>query len=206
MPKSKRHWILTRDDIKLGIRHVCYEYISFLAGADEMLNPRHVEPVNRLIQDATLVHTRNLAEFFFFRPGDRLGLPPSPVDRSDLKALYYCDKPPKWTCNRFERESNLMNSLDKHLAHLSLAREINNPKFQVSGKWDGPTHIHGAVRLVMDTWNSFQTCVDSCYQDSFVCTLREAEKSAGGFSISTFLSSFDARVRSNPAYSVDTLP
>lgn len=197
------------DNAELGVSvcHVCYTYVAFLAGALQMLRP-HPCPVNVLIQDATLVHLRALAEFFQFRQGDALG-PPSRIneERPNLRAQYYCDRPPCWTSKHFQRKppSNLMMALDRGLAHLSLGRALSDACHRIRVPWHGPAHLHGAVMLILDTWDAFLRCINPCFENDIASGLKRHEH---GFevSLSEFRNRFTAEVSRLRVYQLNALP
>lgn len=142
-------------DFEKGLEHVTYEYVSMLAGAWEMTQICHTLPVNLLLQDATLTHTRSLAEFFSHK--NPLGPQPAiDCDRPDLRASLYCVSI-GWDPQRFGSASNLRRAIDKCVAHLSLARMKGDRRFGLGTPWDGPTHLHSTIRLMLDTWQEFET-------------------------------------------------
>jgi len=194
---------ITPAQLEAGLKHVCYEHVSLLAGAWEMTNPAHVRPINLLIQDATLVHLRAMAEFFHFSPDDGPLPKTLPRDRPDAKAIFYCQTA-AWNPLQFDRSSKLMKALDKCLAHLSLARELTIQNVGLSVAWDGPTHLHGTMKLMLTTWDQFQIAVLPQFVATLDRCLKEAEKTVD-FSITDFDLRFDAVSRQRQ-YTLGQLP
>ena len=85
MGKSK--WNPTDEQKLSALDHMAWEYVSLLAAAQQMAED-HRPPINHLVQDAYLVHLRNMAEFFdkgvaAFK--ENQGVPSAP-DRDNLRS------------------------------------------------------------------------------------------------------------------------
>lgn len=195
---------VTSADFKKGLEHVTYEYVSMLAGAWEMTQPRHTLPVNVLLQDATLTHVRALAEFFSHRTP--LGFQPAiDCDRPDLRACLYCASI-GWKPKKFVRSSNLMRAIDKCVSHLSLARMVGDPRFGLGTPWHGPTHLHGTVRLMLDTWEGFEISMLPKFRPPLAKHLARAESKLNCIG-SGFWAMVDGRVAQlGPPWKLGQLP
>ena len=194
---------VTPADFKKGLEHVTYEYVSLLAGAWEMTEP-HMLPVNVLLQDATLTHIRTLAEFFSHRTP--LGIQPAiDSDRPDLRACLYSTSI-DWEPKVFVRASNLMQAIDKCVAHLSLARIVGDPRFGLGTPWNGPAHLHGTIRLMLDTWEGFETSILPQFRPALDKHLAKAESKLNCI-VSGFWDMFHGRVAQlAPAWKLGQLP
>jgi hypothetical protein len=121
--------------------HVAYEYVMLYAAAVEMTMP-HSPPVNHLVQEAFLIHTRNLLSFFLLGGSNR---------DDDITIATFCQKvqvPDK------EEAKQLRNAIDKTVAHLTKSRIVDreNPKI---APFNGPQHLHGTVTFVQEHWEKF---------------------------------------------------
>src|ERR1700694_3298786 len=195
---------VTSADFKTGLEHVTYEYVSMLAGAWEMTQPRHTLPVSVLLQDATLTHIRTLAEFFSHR--NPLGLQPTiDCDRPDLRGGFYCASI-GWAPQNRARPSSLMRAIDKCVAHLSLARMVGDPRFGLDTPWDGPSHLHGTVRLMLDTWEGFEKSILPEFQPALASHLATAESKLNRI-VRGFWAVFHGQVAQlGPAWKLGRLP
>jgi hypothetical protein len=160
--RTKRSPPPTDDQIKKASKDVAWEYVAMLAAAREMANG-HVpgepieeafltSPINSLIQDAFLVHARNLAEFFHEGVEAFKKAPGPPPRRNDnIYAVDFC-RSVSWQSEPFDRNKKLIKAINKTLSHMtySRARTSKNRAF-----FEGAEHVHGTVQLISRTWGNF---------------------------------------------------
>lgn len=155
MKKDKQpQWIPTPGQIRCASKDVAWEYAALLAAALEMAKGP-TGPINHLVQEAFLVHVRNLAEFF--RSGvqrfkqDPSRLPPRFEERDNIFAVDFCSSV-LWDVKPFGPEKKLIKAINKTLSHMTYSRDLAS---QIDGAFDGYLHAHGTVRLMRRTWERF---------------------------------------------------
>jgi hypothetical protein len=138
------------DQIKRASKDVAWEYVTLLGAALEMAKGSKA-PLNHLVQEAFLVHVRNMAEFF--REGvtefEKNNAPP---DRAGyIYAVDFCDSV-GWQWKPFDGGSKLIKVINQSLSHMTYGRDSN-----VAGHihFEGREHVHGIVKLMRNTWGDF---------------------------------------------------
>lgn len=139
------------DEIERASKDVAWEYVAFLGAAYEMargLGP----PSNHIAQDAFLVHTRTLAEFF--RGGisefQRTGKPPTRRDNT-IFAVDFCESV-GWQPAPFGSRTKLVIAINQSLSHPSYSRHSSATGHLT---FDGSLHVHGTVVLISRAWENF---------------------------------------------------
>lgn len=150
------------DTIKKASQDVAWEYATMLAAAREiaagdepgssMKEAFLTSPTNHLVQEAFLVHVRNLAEFF--REGVRefkkaQGPPPRP--RDNIYAVDFCLSV-GWQAKPFARDKQLIRAINKTLSHMTYSRDR---AAKGHAHFEGREHVHGTVKLMRRTWADF---------------------------------------------------
>jgi hypothetical protein len=174
MPDSPR---LTR-----GLQDLAHEFVSCLAAAQEMQNSKHETPVNHLIQDAFLVHYRALREFF--RGSE---------DKDNVQAVH-CVDCVAWNLAPFQSRCGIEVAINKCLSHLTYSRDPELPDTEMTISWDGPSHLVGAVRVLLEAWGKF---TDHILPDLKQAFQHELEKKAGEYrlDIEAFKRDYEIRAR-----------
>lgn len=149
---DKERFYPSPDQITRASRDVAWEYTCLLSAALEMTNPRHASPLNHLVQEAFLGHLRNLAEFF--REGvpefKKTRKPPGRL-RDNIYAVDFCQSV-GWQTEGFAHDRNLVKAINKTLSHMTYSRDSASTSHAC---FVGPTHLHGTVKLMRQTWKSF---------------------------------------------------
>jgi hypothetical protein len=152
-------WVPGQELIAHAPEHVSWEYVSLLAAALEMTNA-HPPPVNHEVQEAFLVHVRNLADFFNRGVGqfrdDPSTLPARGKD--DIYAVDLCTCV-KWDETSFDDETQLRHAINKALSPMTYSRDLRAGKSKVGTAFRGPSHAHGTVMLIRRTWDRFVPCL-----------------------------------------------
>jgi hypothetical protein len=168
--------------------HVAWEYVALLAAAQQMA-VGHCPPVNHQVQEAFLVHLRNLAEFFHkgvaeFRTNPAVP-PPRPQD--NIYAVDFCSSV-EWDEGPFDPKTRLRRAIDKTLSHMTYSRDLTSSSSEIAVAFDGRFHLHGAVVLVRRTWEAFLGSLCFQYREGL---MRWLDKHAGGMGLS--LNGFDTQ-------------
>ena len=141
-------WTPTTDHVERATEHVAWEYVATLAAAREMARG-HDSPINHEIQEAFLVHVRNLAEFFCKRVREFQLLPnqlvPRTEQRDNIYAVDFCSAV-TWDPAPLEADTKLRRAIDKTLSHLTYSRDLQGA--QLDRAFEGHYHVHGTVKLM----------------------------------------------------------
>jgi hypothetical protein len=178
----------TDEQIRNAPQHIAWEYVALLAAALPPAKP-HETPVNHQVQESFLLHVRNLAEFFYKGVADfrknPTALPSRPKD--NIYAVDLCSKI-EWDERPFDPGTKLRRALDKTLSHLTYSRDLRSGSSEIDVAFDGPTHVHGTVRLMRRTWDEFMSSLRPEYEPAVRFWL---QKQADGLRLS--LSDFDQK-------------
>jgi hypothetical protein len=139
-----------------GLLDLAHEFVSCLAAAQEMLDPRHKSPVNHLMQDAFLAHYRALREFFRGGSPKRGPVTNGPGERraDNVWAIDYIDSV-TWDPEPFDKTCGIEVAINKCLSHLTYSRDPALPDTELTIGWDGSLHLVGAVRALLVAWDEF---------------------------------------------------
>jgi hypothetical protein len=139
------------DEIKSASKDVAWEYVALLGAALEMAKGPG-PPINHLVQEAFLVHVRNLAEFF--REGvsafKKTQAPPE-RSRDNIYAVDFCFLL-GWQAEPFAYDRELIKAINKSLSHMTYSRD---PASTSHALFEGCLHLHGTVKLMRQTWGDF---------------------------------------------------
>jgi len=142
------------DEIRKATKDVAWEYAAMLAAAVEMTKGSWegwCSPINHLVQEAFLVHVRNLAEFF--------GQPRNKgyIYAVDFYAVDFCDG---WNPKKFP-QGKLIRAINTTLAHMQYSRDRASRSHV---HFEGYEHLDGTVKLMRKTWTDFMKCVEPEYR------------------------------------------
>ena len=174
--------------------HVTWEYVSLLAAAQQMAED-HRPPINHLVQEAYLVHLRNLAEFFdkgvtAFK--ENQGVPPA-RDRDNIYAVDLC-RSVKWDAKPFSPKTRLRRAIDKTLSHMTYSRDLSSGFSEIGVAFHGPSHVHGTLMLVRRAWEKFLDSLDPQYTES-VAQWLDTHAEHMGVSLGSFYTQFDQKAK-----------
>jgi len=113
-------------------------------------------PINHFVQEAFLVHTRNLGEFF--REGARTfeaNQPPPEREQNKILAVDFCSSV-SWRPQLFTESSKLISAINQSLSHMTYHRDR---AAKGHAHFEGSLHVHGTVELMRRTWGEFMQCV-----------------------------------------------
>jgi hypothetical protein len=125
----------------------------------------HKEPVNHLVQEAFLVHVRNLAEFFRSGVDEFRSSPSTIVERREdnIYAVDFCHSM-LWSEKPFSKNTQLMKAINKTLSHMTYSRNLTSSGVsEIVLAFDGRNHVHGTVNLIRRTWEKFMDSVKPQY-------------------------------------------
>jgi hypothetical protein len=144
-------WIPAPDQIKAACKDVAWEYAAMLGAALEMAKGPE-GPTNHFVQEAFLVHVRNLGEFFRKGVKEFRQDPSQPPlrDEDNIFAVDFCSTV-LWDETPFNRDRKLPTAINKTLSHMTYSRKPGS----LSDPFDGYRHAHGTVILLRRTWSNF---------------------------------------------------
>ena len=174
--------------------HVAWEYVSLLAAAQQMAIG-HGAPLNHQVQEAFLVHLRNLAEFFNKGVNKFKENPVAPPERNrdDIYAVDLCSSV-TWDESPFAHSTQLRRSIDKTLSHMTYSRDLKSGSSEITVAFDGQLHLHGTVNLVRRTWEFFLEDLHPQYRDGLLQWL-DMHAAGMGVSLNGFYAEFDERAK-----------
>jgi hypothetical protein len=147
-------WVPTSSQIEGASKDVAWEYAAMTAAALEITkSPK--PPVNHLVQEAFLVHVRNLVEFFRSGVDDFRKDPSAVVRRSlDLDNIFAVDfcHSAGWNTEAFGRDWKLDRAINKTLSHMTYSRDRAS---ETHAHFEAHEHLHGTVGLMRRTWGDF---------------------------------------------------
>jgi hypothetical protein len=154
----------TKKQIQNAPEHIAWEYVALLAAAQQM-GEGHGPPINHQVQEAFLVHLRNLAEFFHqgvveFRKNPAV-LPCR--KRDNIYAVDLCSSV-SWHETLFDPKTRLRRAIDKTLSHMTYSRDLSSGSSEIDLAFDGRFHVHGTVTLIRRTWDAFLKSLRPEYQ------------------------------------------
>src|SRR2546425_209688 len=154
----------TNKQIENAPEHIAWEYVALLAAAQQVAEG-HGPPINHQVQEAFLVHLRNLGEFFHqgvaeFRKNPAV-LPCR--KRDNIYAVDLCSSV-SWHEKRFDPKTRLRRAIDKTLSHMTYSRDLSSGSSEISVAFDGRFHVHGTVTLIRRTWDAFLKSLRPEYQ------------------------------------------
>jgi hypothetical protein len=147
----------TSTQIAEASKDVAWEYAAMTAAALEMAQD-HKAPVNHFVQEAFLLHVRNLAEFFRSGVDDFIKAPSTIVERTEdnIYAVDFCNSM-LWSEKPFGKDTRLMKAINKTLSHMTYSRNLTpSGVSEITLAFDGCNHVHGTVNLIRRTWEKFQ--------------------------------------------------
>jgi hypothetical protein len=147
----------TEKQIQNAPEHIAWEYAAVLVAAREMAQG-HGPPINHQVQEAFLVHVRNLAEFFHQGAAEFRSNPAAPPcrKRDNIYAVDLCLFV-SWDETRFDPQTRLRRAIDKTLSHLTYSRNLSTGSSEIDVAFDGQFHMHGTAKLIRRTWDAFLT-------------------------------------------------
>jgi hypothetical protein len=154
----------TKKQLQNAPEHVAWEYVALLAAAQQMAEG-HGPPINHQVQEAFLVHLRNLAEFFHQRVGEfRKNPAVLPCRKRDnIYAVDLCASV-SWDEILFDPKTRLRRAIDKTLSHMTYSRDLSSGVSEIDVAFDGQFHLHGTVTLIRRTWDAFLKSLRPEYQ------------------------------------------
>ena len=199
-------WTPSDKQIKSAPEHIAWAYAALLAAAMQMAEG-HSAPINHQVQEAFLVHVRNLSEFFF-RGVDEFKKDPSALPKRADDNVYAVDlcSSVKWSEAPFHRDQKLLRAINKTLSHITYSRDLspgNSSKIDLA--FDGSLHAHGTVRLLRKTWIGFMESLRHEFRQDLLGWLNQH---ADGMKVplSDFDQEFDRLVRRWPHWILNQTP
>jgi hypothetical protein len=172
-------------------KHIAWEYVALLAAAQQMAEG-HGPPINHQVQEAFLVHVRNLAEFFHkgvaeFRNN------PAALPRRNRDNIYAVDLCSSvfWDEKPFDPKTRLRRAIDKTLSHMTYSRDLNSGSSEIDVAFDGRHHAHGTVKLMRRTWDEFLRSLRPKYLPDLTFWLEKHANLRDGMQVS--LTGFEER-------------
>jgi hypothetical protein len=150
------------EDLKNGIKHVCYEYANLISAAHWSI--RGQAPWRTNVDDAFLLGYRKLRDFLLKDERSRWG---ADILASDYLAPGFART---WTLPTWE--CGWQAVMDKQLAHITFQRG----KEWAHGKW--VPQLEGEMRIA---WDKFCDVVDPQYKPEFVKQLDFCQEKLGFF-------------------------
>ncbi|MGA2328993.1 MAG: hypothetical protein ABSH05_22220 [Bryobacteraceae bacterium] len=174
--------------------HVAWEYVALLAAAQQVA-AGYGPPLNHQVQEAFLVHLRNLAEFFHkgvaqFRRNPEV---PPQRNRDNIYAVDLCSSV-TWDESPFDPSTRLRRAIDKTLSHMTYSRDLKSGSSEITVAFDSQLHLHGTLVQVRRTWEAFVRALHPQYRNGLMQWL---DKFAGdmGVSLNGFYADFDERAK-----------
>jgi hypothetical protein len=145
----------TASQIEKALKDIAWEYAAMVAAALEIAKGPEA-PTNHLVQEAFLVHVRNLAEFFRLGVKEFKKTPAVLVPRSDdnVYAVDLCHSV-LWSEAPFDGSTRLIKAINKTLSHITYSRDLTSGVSEIDSVFDGYLHVHGTVNLIRRTWEKF---------------------------------------------------
>lgn len=197
----------TDEQIESAPEHVAWEYVSLLAAAKQMARGP-LPPINHQVQEAFLVHVRNLAEFFYLGVDQfKKGALRPPRGQDNIYAVDLCSSV-SWSEAPFHKDTKLRRAINKTLSHMTYSRDLSlspGTSSEIDTPFDGQYHAHGTVKLKRRTWDEFMKSMRPQHQPELKKWLL---KHAGGMCVhlDTFDSEFEALVKNWPQWKLNQTP
>jgi hypothetical protein len=195
----------TPEQIERASKDVAWEYAALLGAALEMASAP-TPPLNHFVQEAFLVHVRNLAEFF--REGiEEFQKTTTPPDRPGyIYAVDFCDSV-RWNPAPLGAGTNLIRVINQSLSHMTYGRDSAG---RGHVHFEGFEHAHGIVKLMRKTFEDFLKSVKPEFlqpqlQEDIPYWLVEHTKEWSA-SFADFGSTFEREVRRRPGWKLDLTP